>query len=70
MTKKDTIKKLATRNRKVDIDQLLESLRMTTKLRRLGIVGPGYRIMPPSGRRVHIMEDIEDPRTIKLQHRT
>ena len=69
--KKDAIKKLAKSNPKVDLDLLLESLRMTNKLRRMGIRGPGYRIVPPgAGGRVHIMEDAEDPRTVKLQHRT
>ena len=71
MAKKDVIKKLAKTNPKVDLNLLLESLRMTSKLRRLGIGGPGYRIVPPgSGKRVHIVEDAVDPRTIKLQQRT
>ncbi len=70
MTKKDVIKKIAKSNPKVDLDLLLESLRMTAKLRRMGTSGPGYRIAPPgSGRRVRIAEDAEDPRTVKLQHR-
>jgi len=69
MRKKDAIKKLAKKNPKVDLSQLLESLRMTTKLRRIGIIGPGYRLVPfQSGRRVHIVDDTQsDPRTIKLQ---
>ncbi len=72
MRKKDIIKKLATKNSKVDLDLLLESLRMTTRLRRIGISGPGYRIVAPgTGRHVHIMDDTDsDPRTIKLQQRT
>ncbi len=71
MRKRDVIKKLAAKNPKVDVAQLLESLRMTAKMRRLGISGPGYRLVPPySGRRVQIVDDTEsDPRTIKLQHR-
>jgi len=71
MRKTNTIKKLATKNPKVDLAQLLESIRLTTKLRRIGIIGPGYRLTPyGTGRRVHIVDDTEDPRTIKLQHRT
>jgi hypothetical protein len=69
MRKKDIIKKLATKNSRVDLDLLLESLRMTNKVRRIGIRGPGYRIVPLGTRRVCIIEDAEDPRTIKLQHR-
>ncbi len=71
MRKRDAIKRLAAKNPKVDIAQLLESLRMTTRMRRVGISGPGYRLVPPySGRRVHIVDDTEsDPRTINLQHR-
>jgi hypothetical protein len=71
MHKKDAIKKLAAKNPKVNLAQLLESLRMTSKIRRIGIAGPGYRLVPPyAGGRVHIVDDAEsDPRTIKLQHR-
>ena len=71
MRKKEIIKKLAAKNPKVDIDLLLESLRMTAKLRRSGTNGPGYRIVPPgAGRRLRIADDTEgDPRTIKLQQR-
>lgn len=71
MRKRDVIEKLAKKNPKVDIVQLLESLRMTTRMRRLGISGPGYRLVPPySGRRVHIVDDTEsDSRTVKLQPR-
>jgi hypothetical protein len=69
MRKKDAITKLAKKNPKVDLAQLLESLRMTAKLRRTGINGPGYRLVPSeAGRRVHIVDDTEsDPRTIRLQ---
>jgi hypothetical protein len=67
----DAIKKLAKKNPRVDVDKLLESLRLTEKLRRTGIAGPGYRLAPPySGRRIRISDDAEsDPRTVRLQQR-
>jgi hypothetical protein len=68
--KKDTIKKFIAKNQKVDRLQLLESLRMTARLRRIGISGPGYRLGPQAGRSVQIVDDTEsDPRTVILLNR-
>ena len=62
------IKRLIKKNAKVNPQKLTELLRLSAKLRRLGMRGPGYRLSPPySGKRVHIVDEAEsDSRTIQL----
>jgi len=66
--KLDAIKTIAKKNPKVDVAKLLESIRLTERIRRSGISGPGYRLAPPyTGRRAGIADTESDPRTVKLQ---
>lgn len=69
MPKKIEIEEIVAKNPQIDAEELEASREIVEQFRRSGIRRAGYRLaLPFSGRRVRIVDNIEE-RTIKLHTR-